>query len=226
MSDQVSTQRTLGAFATDYQRLTFVIMQLLGRVITIVPVRVVAVYGAGTLTSCPTVDVQPLLDQRTGDDVGVSHVTVFGVPAWRLQSGTVAVVVDPNQGDVGLMLVAYRDTSNLRAADKASPGSLQGGSKTYQTGSAAQFDWGSGFYLGGWLNGAASQYIQLTSSLCKIVAPSINLNGLTIDSSGNLSTSGNITTTGGNVTAGSIDLKTHVHTGVTTGSGSTGPPTG
>lgn len=36
---------------------------------------------------------------------------------------------------------------------------------------------------------------------------------------------GSITATG-NVTAGSIDLKTHVHTGVQTGSGTTGGPTG
>jgi hypothetical protein len=42
---------------------------------------------------------------------------------------------------------------------------------------------------------------------------------------GNLKVNGTIIATG-NVTGGSIDLETHTHTGVTTGSGNTGPPTG
>jgi phage baseplate assembly protein gpV len=219
-------QRTQPSFTFDYAALEFVIKQLIGKIITIVPVRVINVTGSGSLTSCPYVDVQPLLKQRAGSGTGMAHGVVYGVPAWRLQSGTAALVCDPTAGDVGLMLVAYRDIAPLKAADQQTPGSLQGGGSTYNVGSKAQYDWGNALYLGGWLNGAVSQYIQLTESLCKIVAPSINLNGVTIDTSGNISTSGNITSTGGNVTAGAIDLKNHVHTGVTTGSGSTGPPTG
>lgn len=63
-----------------------------------------------------------------------------------------------------------------------------------------------------------------------ITAPTLTVTGVLAiqnqQGATNASTfSGSISTTG-NVTAGSIDLQHHVHTGVTTGSGSTGGPTG
>jgi hypothetical protein len=45
----------------------------------------------------------------------------------------------------------------------------------------------------------------------------VTINGVTIDSSGNVATSGNVTSKG-------KVLATHVHSGVTTGSGNTGAP--
>ena len=48
---------------------------------------------------------------------------------------------------------------------------------------------------------------------------SIDLNGVTIDASGNI-------TTTGNVTAGTVSLKLHAHSGVTTGGGISGAPVG
>jgi hypothetical protein len=185
-ADQLFAQRTQGSFTTQYQMLTFVISQLLTRVITTVPVRVVAVTGGGSLESCPYVNVQPLLKQKTGNGQGIPHGVVYNVPCWRMQAGGVGVVLDPAVGDIGLMAVAYRDSSILVAQDQADPGTLQNGDDTYTPPSNARYDWGSGFYLGGWLNGAVSQYLQLTAALLKAVFPSINLNGVTINSSGDL----------------------------------------
>ncbi len=80
--------------------------------------------------------------------------------------------------------------------------------------------------------------IVINSSGITLTAPTVTVNGnlvvsgtITGQGSGGASMQGNITTTGsitagGNVTAGSIDLETHVHTGVTTGGSNTGGPTG
>lgn len=187
MSDTLYPQRTPGSFSRDYLREIFVIQQLIGRLITIVPVEVLDVTGAGSLASCPYVTVQPLLKQVTGNGVGVDHGPVYNVPCVRWQAGSAAIVLDPAVGDVGLLLCSYRDTAALVAADQDDPGSLQGGDDTYNPGSAAQHDFGSGFYLGGMLNGAVAQYLQLTASAAKLRAPNLDLNTVTIDSSGNLS---------------------------------------
>ncbi len=49
-------------------------------------------------------------------------------------------------------------------------------------------------------------------------------NGLAISGGSGAQVTGNITATGGNITADGIGLKTHVHGGVQTGSGTTGAP--
>jgi len=68
-------------------------------------------------------------------------------------------------------------------------------------------------------------YVELASGhICNVVAPGgINLNGVTIDSSGNIATPGGINATG-DILGEGVNIKTHVHSGVTTGSGDTGPP--
>jgi len=73
------------------------------------------------------------------------------------------------------------------------------------------------------------------TTLAKIEAPAIQLNGA-VAVSGGLTVGGTITAPGGgpisgdievtgDVKAGTVSLKTHIHPGVQTGSGSTGPPT-
>ena len=92
---------------------------------------------------------------------------------------------------------------------------------------------------GGNLTATAFGYtVVISSSGITLTAPTVTIDGnlvvsgtITGQGSGGAVMSGDITTTGsitagGNVTAGSIDLETHVHTGVTTGSGNTGGPTG
>ena len=69
-------------------------------------------------------------------------------------------------------------------------------------------------------------YVQLNPSTqaLKLTAPGgINLNGVTIDSSGNVSSPATVTATT-DVVGGGKHLKTHTHSGVTTGGGTTGPP--
>lgn len=56
-----------------------------------------------------------------------------------------------------------------------------------------------------------------------VTAQQISLNGVTIDSSGNVNTAATITV-GTDVVGGGKSLKTHLHTGVQTGGGVSGPP--
>lgn len=79
----------------------------------------------------------------------------------------------------------------------------------------------------------ASTFVEMDpeGQLVNVTAPGgITLNHVTIDKDGNLATPKTITatqdikSTGGDVVATTISLKTHVHTGVTTGSGTSGPP--
>lgn len=71
-----------------------------------------------------------------------------------------------------------------------------------------------------------STYFKLKpgSKTITITAPGgINLNGVTIDSSGNIGTTGTVTANT-DVVGGGKSLKTHTHGGVQTGSGTSGPP--
>lgn len=157
--------RTLSSFAQDYPQLAFIIEQFINKTITIVPVRVVSVQNSGSLTSDCYVTVQPLLRQRLENGTGSNHGEIANVPCFRLRSGDGAMLLDPNVGDVGIVLAAYRDSSSLVAQDQASPGSLQGGSTLFNPGSAAKYDWGSSLYIGGWFNGLVAQFIQFLSGI-------------------------------------------------------------
>lgn len=71
-----------------------------------------------------------------------------------------------------------------------------------------------------------STFVRLNPAgqLVQITAPGgINLNGVTIDSSGNVNSPATITATT-DVVGGGKHLKTHTHSGVTAGGGTSGPP--
>ena len=81
-------------------------------------------------------------------------------------------------------------------------------------------DMSDGIYLGALFGPAPTQYVVMNASGISIVSPT----AVTITTP-TLTVNGAIVATG-NVTAGSIDLETHHHTGVTTGIGNTGGPAG
>jgi hypothetical protein len=88
-----------------------------------------------------------------GTQTAIAHGTIYGVPFFRLQGGVSAFICDPVAGDIGLCGFAARDISsvkNTRAV--ANPGSQ----RTY--------DWADGLYVGGFINGVPTQYIQALAS--------------------------------------------------------------
>jgi hypothetical protein len=204
-------------------RQELLILSLIKDVRTTIPVKVMAVHpGTGSPPSIGTVDIQPLVQTVDGTgklwNLGVTHNAQFS----RIQSGGTAIVVDPSVGDIGLASACDRDISSvIAAAGLAGPGS------------ARTHDLADLVYLFSIISAAEiTQYILANSSGITLLSPNtikvqgqqINLNGVTIDSSGNLTSPATIKAAtdviGG---ATDISLVNHTHTSASPGS-PTSPP--
>lgn len=199
--------------ASEYNVLAFVVQSLLQKLQTVTLVRVVAVSNAGGVSPVGTVDVQPLVNQMTGNRQPVPHGTITNVPYFRLQGGANAVILDPQVGDIGVAAFASRDISAVKTAKApANPGSFR------------QFDWADALYFGGVLNGVPTQYVRFTSEGITVVSPTlVTIQAPDVVIDGDLSVSGAIVADG-NVTGQGVSLKTHIHSGVEPGGGNSGPP--
>src|SRR5262249_55548756 len=113
---EVFGQQTPADIADDYNAQVFVIRSLLAKLQTVTLVKVIAVSNAGGVAPVGTVDVQPLVNQMTGDRTAVPHGTIYGVPYFRLQGGADAVILDPHVGDIGMCAFASRDISAVKVA--------------------------------------------------------------------------------------------------------------
>lgn len=126
----------------------FIILRLIRRIHTATPVKVLAVHeGTGV---AGTVDVQPLILDQDTNGVVIPQTPAYGLPFLRMQGGRSALKIDPVVGDIGLAVFAERDTSNVVRTRK------EGAAPTDRTYSSAD-----GFYLGGFLNVAALQYLAM-----------------------------------------------------------------
>lgn len=195
--------------ATDFQALQFFIEQRLRKVQTAIVVKVVNV-NAGGVGPVGTVDVVPLVDQVDGAGNVVPHVTIYGRPYSRIQGGTNAFILDPQVGDLGLMVFCSRDISSVISSKQNSPPA-----------SARIFNYADGLYLGGYLNGTPQNYIRFEQGgTIDIVAPALN-----ITTTGSVNINGAVISHAGEVTdaLGKV-LGTHRHSGVQGGSSNTGPP--
>lgn len=136
----------------------FIILRLLRNIHTATPVKVLAVHELTNRSG--TVDVQPLiLDQDTKGRV-IPQSPAYGLPFLRVQGGRSAVKCDPVVGDIGIAVFAERDTSNVVRTFK------EGAAPTDRTYSSAD-----GWYLGGFLNAAATQYLTLDEDGIAIFTP-------------------------------------------------------
>lgn len=219
--------------ASDALRQELLILSLIKDVRTAIPVKVIAVHpGAGNPPAIGTVDIQPLVQTVDGTGKLWSLAEVYGASFCRIQSGASAIVVDPEVGDIGLAVVNDRDISAVIAsAGLAGPGS------------ARTHDISDLVYVLSLLSAKPiTQYLLMNSSGISMVSPNtitiqgqqINLNGVTIDSSGNLNspatvsadenvTAANNVVGNADVITGTISLRNHTHTSAAPGS-PTSPP--
>ena len=229
----VAGQGGLTAGTDDFNSLAFMMERALARISTMKMVKVVAVKNAGEVAAVGMVDVQPLVKQQDGLGNATSHGTIFGVPYFRVQGGKNAVIIDPQVGDIGMMVCADRDSSAVKDAKaEANPGSF----RTY--------DAADGVYVGGILNGVPDQYVRFSDSgvsladkngnklessatgwlFTGIVSFAQNVQfGGSVKSLTGATYAGNIVTSG-DITAGSTSLRGHVHGGVQPGSSNTSGP--
>ena len=137
-------------FDSEQNGLNFAIQQATLKLQTALPVRVMAVRNAG-LAPVGQVDIKVLVDMVDGQGNTVQHGTISNVPYFRLQGGTNAVIVDPSPGDIGMACFCSRDISAVKSVRDAAP-----------PGSWRSHDFSDALYLGGFLNGTPTSYIQIT----------------------------------------------------------------
>lgn len=144
-----------------FNAMTFLINQMLNKLSTVTLVKIIKVTNAGGVSPVGFVDVQPMVNQMTGDRKGKEHGIVYNIPYFRLQGGTDAVILDPKAGDIGMCGFCSRDISVVKRTKKIA-----------NAGSSRTFDWADGLYFGGVLNGAPTQYVQFSAAGIKLHSPS------------------------------------------------------
>jgi hypothetical protein len=204
-------------FTSRWSVTAFIVKQAIAKIVTMMPVKVISVQGgAGALGAAGTVSVQPLVSLLDGNGNASPHGVINGLPYFRMQGGTTAIIMDPAVGDVGYIHACMRDMSSVVASNGqvSTPGS-------YRT-----YDFSDSIYVGGILNATPTQYVQFNSSGVTIADGNGNI--ITMSSSG-IAITGNLTVTGtviaGYGGADQVGLTTHKHGGVTTGSGTSAAPT-
>jgi hypothetical protein len=142
-----------------YNVLAFVIQQMLAKVNTCCVVSVIACTNDGDVSAVGTVDVQPLVNQMTGARVAIPHGRIYKLPYSRLQGGANAVILDPEPGDIGIVVFSQRDITNVKNTKKqGNPGSFR------------QFNWSDGIYVGAILNGTPANYVRVRDESIDVVS--------------------------------------------------------
>jgi hypothetical protein len=166
----VYPQQELADSSNPFNSLMFVIKRAMAGVNVATLVQVQEVYKTGT-GPVGTVDVLPVVNQVTGADQTVPHTIIYGLPYFRYQGGTNAVIVDPVVGDFGFCVFADRDIGSAQAGIADSNAAMTAvPSSGAPPSSARRFDYADGLYIGGW-NGnlAPTNYVQIMGSAIKMV---------------------------------------------------------
>jgi hypothetical protein len=182
--------------ASELNAQVFMVQQMLGRISTMKIVQVVSVTAANNGDPVPagSVSVRPLVNQIDGAGNATPHGIVNGLPYFRYQGGTNALIMDPVAGDIGLAVVADRDISSVKANfGQANPGSYR------------KFNLADGVYLGGILSNVAPvQFVTFLPNGIKI--SDVNGNVILMQPGSVAISSAKLTHNGANVGS------THVHT--------------
>lgn len=161
--DSVPTgQQKPSSSAGVFNQVEFMVQRMLNQIQTSTLVRIETCTNDGELSPVGFVDVTPLVNQIDGQGVATPHATIFNVPYFRIQGGKNAVVMDPQPGDIGMCAFASRDLSKIKATKtQGNPGSFR------------QFSFSDGLYLGGFLNGTPTQYVQFSAAGIKVYSPTL-----------------------------------------------------
>ncbi len=208
--------------SSDTNALQFLFQQLMSGKWTATLVRVIAVTNTGAVVPVGFVDVNPMVHQIDGDGTNVTpHGVISDIPYFRYQGGLNAIILDPEVGDIGIMVCASRDISAVKASKAPNvPGSFR------------TFDPADGLYIGGFLNAVPTQYVRFSTDGIEMVSPTqIKLMAPDIQFVGPTHTTGAVT---GDVTAiylgevtanGGHTVSAHIHAQPADSHGDTEAPT-
>jgi hypothetical protein len=197
----------------------WIIQRLIRQIHTATLVKVITVYpAAGTVGF---VDVQPLVQQQTTNDVVIATAPIYRIPYQRIQGGLSAIILDPAANDIGLAVFAERDISRAISTRETGPAPTN-----------RAYDAGDGLYLGGFLNADPTQYVQFMpdGGIDVVSTGTVNVRAAgagTLDATGWTVTGATTFAdpiTAPEATIGGIAFTTHRHGGVQTGSGTSGTP--
>jgi hypothetical protein len=214
MSGTVQTvgQQTFATSLSDFNTTSFIFQQMLMRVRTASAVKVVSCSNAGAVAPVGTVSVMPLVNQVDGAGNATPHGVIYNIPYFRLQSGVNAIIIDPQAGDIGLLVVCDRDTSSVKASKAQS-----------NPGSRRKYDFADGFYFGGYLNAVPTNYVQFVNGQVNVVATnSVSITAPTTTIMGNLNVTGAVVAGSGG--GDQVNLQTHKHPTAPSGAPSSPTP--
>ena len=221
----VQTNHVAADAASEVGRLNYMIRSALSGLRVAMPVQVIAVSNAGGLSPVGTVNIQPLVNAVDGNGNSWPHGVIYNVPYMRIQGGSNGIIIDPQVNDIGIAVVCDRDISTVQAVGN-SVNSKTGNNFTSAPGSNRKNDMSDMVYLMTMIGLAPTQYIQFNSSGLTIHSPvDVKITAPTLHSSGTWTHTGSFTASGEVTANNSTPLHTHVHSGVTTGTGNTGAPT-
>lgn len=195
---------------SDFNQHAFAVDQRLGRVRTMVPVKVVKVSGGGTKGPA-SVDVQILVKQMDSEGKATSHGNTLNIPHARPRCGDSVIIMDPKVGDIGFMSIADRDISSLKAngGQESAPGSFR------------RHNLADGVYHAQALDQSEpKQWLSFTDDGIELAdrngnvlksskADGWTMNGVKISQQGAVKAPGNVTA--GDGTGDSVDLQGHTH---------------
>ena len=214
-TDTAVSNQVTADYSSEIGRLQFIINSALSGVRTAIPVLVKAVSNNGSLSPIGTVAVQPMVSMLDNSGNAWPHGIIYNVPYMRIQGGANGVIIDPVVGDIGIATVCDRDISTVQNTGKVgAPASLR------------KNDMSDIVYLMTIIGAAPTQYIQFNSAGITITSPTtVTINATDIKINGKLTVTGDVATTGALTNNSKNVGSTHTHSGVTTGSGTTGAPT-
>lgn len=226
-------QEDAASSISDYHAMQFFTNQILNRISTATLVQIKSVTNnPGDLKPIGRVDVLPLVNQIDGRGKPTPHQTVYNLSYFRYQGGSNAVIIDPQENDIGLAVFCDRDISTVKSTQQQS-----------NPGSHRKFSKSDGIFIGLCLAKEPTQYITFTNdgiviadknknniTLSKdgIKITDANGNVISMQSSGVAVTSNQLTNTNdiiaGEGGADKVSLQNHVHSGVQRGGAETDPP--
>lgn len=175
-----------------FNAVAFIARQLSGEEATATVVRVISCSNSGAAAPAGTVTVQPLVNQIDGAGNATPHGQIYNVPYGRLQAGGNAIILDPQPGDIGLVVFCLSDISSVKATQaQANPGSRR------------RFDWADAIYVVSILGTQApTQFFEFSATGITVTTPTnLRINGES-NITGSLNVTGNVTV--GNGASGSF----------------------
>lgn len=219
----------------------FVIFRMLGAMHTATLVEVLAVRP--TSGTVGFVDVQPLVLDTDTNGIVIAQSPIFNVPYFRVQGGASAVICDPAINDTGIVFFAERDITNVKKTQSAAAPPTQ-----------RRFSSADALYMGGVLNKDPTQWVKFLSNAAgidvstpgNVTIESTGNTTITVGGNASIIAAGTATVQAASaiVKAATIKLQnagtallsllnstfatwasTHTHSGVQTGTGTSGVPT-